>query len=119
MPTDQDTADTLARALGDDDTARGSLTIRRRDDGAVELGEAEPVIAVTIGVLMTPQDWIQLRDGLVCFTGHGPDGVTREVRYRARGFRVAGRFGRPTNDVPTLVELAACEGGYLILERVA
>lgn len=96
-------------AAGYTDQDWGTLEVRKRDDGRIELGQADPVLALSLGLLADGigDGWLSITDGLVCVAGVGPDDQAREVRYRPVGFRPAPPHAPHVS-----------EGGFLVLERV-
>lgn len=87
----------------------GHIVLWRREDGQMGIGNADPLIGVSLA-LMAQRDpaVLDVTDGLVTFSGVGPDDQPREVRYRAVGMQLADPRA-----------LAENEGGYVLLERVA
>jgi hypothetical protein len=112
----------------------GTVQVWRRGDGTIELGEAAPMIGVSLGLLndRAAHEFLTVREGLVTFAGTGPDQEPREVRYRAVGFQAAGiapAVGDAAMKLPEeerdarldgelFAALAAAEGGYVLLQRV-
>lgn len=111
----------------------GVVEAYRNDDGSVRIERADPVIALSLALLIEDQaarQWLRIVDGQLAIVGVDPAGADVEYRYRAVGFQatsapVAAVAGRPDAERSARLDMAAYdalranEGGYLLLERIA